>query len=308
MGLAQARGRDLDELRPGTERLQVLAARIPHARLQAADELVHARSEGPLGGYAPLDPLGHELRFLLLMGLEIAVLASPLHGADGTHAPVGLVGAALVQDRLARALVGACQETADHDARRAGSQGFRDVARELDAAVGDHRDARLVRHADAVHDGRDLRDARSGHHARGADGARSDAYLDAVSAGPDEVPRRVGRGDVARHDVEGRVLLLAPLHRVHHTLRMAVRCVHHHDVHARLDQLRHALAVVPYADRRADTQAPQLVLAGNGVLDLLLDVLDGDKAAELKVLVHDQELLDLVLLQDLHRLVERRPE
>ena len=83
------------------------------------------------------------------MRLEIAVLAAPLHGADGAHAAVNLVASALVQDRLARALFGAGEKAADHDARGAGRQRLGDVARELDAAVGDDRDAGLVRLLDS---------------------------------------------------------------------------------------------------------------------------------------------------------------
>ena len=61
MRLAEAGARDLDELRPFPERLEALAAAVAHARLHAADELVHARGKRPLVRHAAFDALGHEL-------------------------------------------------------------------------------------------------------------------------------------------------------------------------------------------------------------------------------------------------------
>src|SRR5207245_776521 len=75
--------------------------------------------------------------------LEVAVPA-PLalaHRLERPHAAIELVGPALVEDRLARALLRAGEETADHDAVGAGGDRLGDVARELDAAVGDQEDA-----------------------------------------------------------------------------------------------------------------------------------------------------------------------
>ena len=66
--------------------------------------------------------------------------------------------------------------------------------------------------------------------------------------------------------------------------------------------------IIAHADRRAHAQPAELVLAGVRVLDLLFDVLDGDETAQAVILVHDQELFDLVLLEDLHGLFERGPD
>ena len=59
------------------------------------------------------------------------------------------------------------------------------------------------------------------------------------------------------------------------------------------------------ADGSGYAQAALLVLAGVGVLELLLDVLDGDEAFELVVVVDDEELFDAVLVEDLFGLLER---
>ena len=83
----------------------------------------------------------------------------------------------------------------------AGGERLGEVAGIFDAAVGDDRDARLLRRLDRRHDRRELRHADAGDDARGADRARADADLDRVGAGVDQRLRAVGGGDVAGHDL-----------------------------------------------------------------------------------------------------------
>ena len=89
---------------------------------------------------------------------------------------------------------------------------------------------------------------------------------------------------------------------------MAVRRVERHHVHLRLDQLRHALQhVCGCADGRAAQQAARRIPCGIRVLHGFLNVLDRDEALQVAVLVHNRELLNAVLAEDLLRLLERRP-
>ena len=53
----------------------------------------------------------------------------------------------------------------------------------------------------AIHDGRELRHADAGHHARGADRARPDADLDGVRAGIDQGLGASARRHIAGHDL-----------------------------------------------------------------------------------------------------------
>jgi hypothetical protein len=107
---------------------------------------------------------------------------APGHGAQRTHATIGLVGAALEQLDFARRFFGTGQHGADHD-RWPGGDGLGDVAGEADAAVGNQRNAgalpALQRHGDRG----DLRHADTGHDTGGADGARADTDLDRVGSG-----------------------------------------------------------------------------------------------------------------------------
>ena len=71
-----------------------------------------------------LDPLRNQLHLALHIALEIAVLAPFLHGADGAHAAIALVGTALVEDGVAGRLFGPGKQGADHDDVGAGSNCF----------------------------------------------------------------------------------------------------------------------------------------------------------------------------------------
>src|SRR3546814_1925008 len=90
-----------------------------------------------------LDPFRHELQVVGHLLLEVAVGRAARHGADRAHAAIGLVGAALEQEHLAGALLGAGEERADHGAARARGHRLGEVAGELDAAVGDRKSTRL---------------------------------------------------------------------------------------------------------------------------------------------------------------------
>ena len=124
----------------------VRAAAVAHAGAQAADQLVHHRGDAAFVRDAPFDPFRHQLLACTPAGLEVelvlevAVAAAAAHRADRPHAAVLLEAAALVQNQLARALVGARKQVADHRRARADGERLGDVAGEADAAVGDHRD------------------------------------------------------------------------------------------------------------------------------------------------------------------------
>ena len=60
--------------------------------------------------------------------------------------------------------------------------------------------------------------------------------------------------------------------------------------------------------RRPTRSRPSSSLAAFGILDPLEDVLVGDQPLEVELLVDDQDLLDLVLVEELLGLLERRPD
>ena len=108
----------------------------------------------------------------------------------------------------------------------------------------------------------------------------------------------LGGGHVAADDLAAGKVGLDPFHHVQHALGVAVGRVHHQHVHAGVHQgLDPFIRALAHAHGGADAQCLVLVLAGVGKFLGLMDVLDRDQALELEVVVHHQDLLDAVLVQ-----------
>src|SRR5262245_43526598 len=139
VALAHAGPCDANELRARAHLLDRAAPGVAHRRTQPACELVDDGTDRALVGHASLDALRDELLDLVGGVLEIAVARTVARGhrAERSHAAIALVRAALVQLDLSRRLLGAGEEAADHDGVRPGRDGFREIARVADAAVGD---------------------------------------------------------------------------------------------------------------------------------------------------------------------------
>jgi len=147
----------------------------------------------------------------------------------------------------------------------------------------------------------------TGDDARGADRARTDADLDAVSAGIDQRAGSVGGGDVAADHVDVREGALDPADAFEHALRVAVRGVDDDDVNAGFGQRGGAVfGAFTDTDRGADTQAAMCVLGGQRVFGRLQHVLDRDQATQRVVLAQHQHAFEAVLVHQRTGFVERR--
>src|SRR5262249_36983772 len=153
---------------------------------EPADQLVDERRQVALVGDAALDPLGDQLAAVGL-ALPVAVARAGAHGAQRAHPAVGLEAAALVDDRLPRALGQAGEQAPDHDAVGPGRQRLGDVAGVADAAVGDDGGPAVGGAPGGLVDGGHLGDADPRDHPGGADRPRPDADLDRVGPGLDQV-------------------------------------------------------------------------------------------------------------------------
>ena len=150
-----------------------------------------------------------------------------------------------------------------------------------------------------------MRHADARYHPRGANGGRPHADLHGIGAGVDEGVHGFGGRHVAAHDLQAGVHLLGVFHRLQDAGGVAVSRVDNNDIHAAALQFRQPLAaILSEADRGADPQAPQGVLAGQGIAPPFLDVLDGNEPFQVKGVVHHQKLLDTVLVQEFLRLVQ----
>src|SRR6516225_1470945 len=137
VALAHTCAGDAHEDRPGAHVGDVATAGVTHRRPQPAGELVQDRHHAPLVGHAALNSLGDELLELGGSVLEVAVGgAVPLrHCAERAHAAIGLVRGSLVELDLARRLLGAREQTSDHDRVRTCGKRLGDVTGEADAAI-----------------------------------------------------------------------------------------------------------------------------------------------------------------------------
>ncbi len=118
--------------------------------------------------------------------LKVALARTLAHGSKRAHAAIALEAAPLIENGFAGALINAGKQGADHDGTSSGGDGLGDLARVLDAAVGDDGNAALLCSTRCFGNGRDLRHSRAGDHARGANGAGSDANFNSVSARVDQ--------------------------------------------------------------------------------------------------------------------------
>ena len=222
------------------------------------------------------------------------------HGAQRTHAAVGLVGTALEQLDFARRLFGTGQHGADHHGGGTGGDGFGQVAGEADTTIGNQRHAGAGQRGGDIGHGADLRYADAGDDTSGADGTRADADLDAVSAGFGEGLGGFASGDVAADHLDVREVLLDPAHAVDHAFGVAVGSVDDDHIDASGNQRCHAIAGIRAGTNGcADAQAALIVLAGQRVGLGLLDVVDGHHAFQAVLVIDDQHAFDTVLVQQL---------
>ena len=156
----------------------------------------------------------------------------------------------------------------------------------------------------------DHRHADAGDDARRADRAGADADLDRVDAGVDQRFGRRGGGDVAGDQIGVRERAADPRDHVDHALRMAVRGVDDQHVDAGGDERRARVPSRPCATPIAAPQRrrPSASLHAFGYLIAFWMSLTVISPLSRKSRVDDQQLLDLVLVQDLARLVERRAD
>ena len=197
-------------------------------------------------------------------------------------------------------LLDACEHRADHHGVGAGDQRLGDVARLLQTAIGDHRDAGGLARQRGFVDRGDLGYATSGHDAGRADRARTEADLDRVGACVDECLRTLAGRDVAADDLHvlGGWVGLEPLDDLEQHADVSVGRVGDEHVDTGLDEGRGALpGIAEVADRGTDHESAVGVLGRVRELLGLHEVLDRDESDEATGVVDQRQPLALVLAQ-----------
>src|SRR3989344_872733 len=155
VAFADTGGGDLDELGLVVHLFDRGATAVAHGGAHAARHLVDDADHGALVGHTAFDAFGHELVSVGVAGarlLEVAVGTALLHGANGAHAAVALVAAALEQDDFAGRFFGACKHATPHH-RAGAAPALAGIPPRLDQRQGrraggdvaaDHVDLRVV--------------------------------------------------------------------------------------------------------------------------------------------------------------------
>src|ERR1019366_6849383 len=201
VALALARLAHPDEFRATAQLAEVMRPDVAHPGLQATDKLIDVRCQRAAIWDPALDALGHDFAVDHVV-LHVAVAHAFAHRSNRSHPAIFLVGAPLVQHRLARAFLGSGEQRSDHYRGCPRGEGLDDVARETHAAIGDDRHVARLADRDAVHDRRHLRNAHSGNHPRGAYRARADSNAQRVGTGVDERLGALAGRDVARDHLD----------------------------------------------------------------------------------------------------------
>ena len=298
MAFAHARGGDANELRPLLQFGNGARPHIAHGGAKPPGELVQDIGNWPLVRHLPFNAFRHKLQTVFHFLLEITVRRAPRHGANRAHATIGFERPAIEQIRVARAFIGARQQRANHRNARPCGQCLRQIARLLDAAIGNDRHAGFGPFFGAFHDCRELRHADARHNPRRADGAGSNADLHGIGASPNQRLNRFARRHIARNDLHlvGKFLDAGNL--VDHMNGVAVGRVHHDDVDACINKhLGPQESLLARARGRRHTQALLLVLGGKRMVRRLFHVIDGDEANAFIILIHHNEFLNPVLVQ-----------
>ena len=179
------------------------------------------------------------------------------------------------------------------------AMGLGEIARELDAAIGDHRNIGRLGGLDGCHDGCQLRHAYTGHDAGGADRAWTDTDLDGIRTGINQCLGAAGGGDIAGHDTNGVRHGLDLGHRIENALRMAMCGIDDDQIDAGIDQPLGPLdTVITNADGGGSTQTALRILRRIGVELRLFDILDGDETNATAIAIDHQQLLDAMRMQE----------
>ena len=305
VGFAEAGGGDANEFAELREFGEGARADIAHATFEAADELIGEAVERAFVGDASFDSFGDGLAaFRAFLGITIR--GAGFHCSGGTHAAIGLEGAALIKNCFAWSFFGAGEKAADHDAGGAGGDGFGDVAGIFDAAISNDWDAGAFCGFGGFEDGGDLWHAGAGDDASGADGAWADADFESIHAEGDEIFCAFIGGDVSSDQLHFREAMANGFDGFHDAFGVAVGGVNGEDIGLGLGHFDGAFEEISGGtDGGADGEAAVVVFRGAGIFEFFLDVLDrGDEAFEVEVLIDDEKFFNAMFLKDFFGFVE----
>ena len=305
MAFLQRSSGNLHELAVLLQLLNGCRAAVSHTGPQAAHKLEYRILHGSLICHASFHAFRNQLLRVLL---EIAVLAAVLHRRNGAHPAVYLILSSLIQLKCSRAFIASRENASHHAYIGACRDRFRHISGILDTAVRNDRDPIFSCCTVAVHHRRDLGNTDSRNHTGGTNRTRSDPHLHRINSGFDQCSCRIGCCHISRNDLKLRELFLDHADCLQHVGGMPVSGIHDNHIHLGIHKRLHTFqAVGCNSDGRAAEQTPLGILRGRRVLDLLLNVLDGDQPFQVAVFIHDRKLFLSCLCKDLLCFVQCDP-
>ena len=173
---------------------------------------------------------------LFIVGLEITVLGTALHGTDGSHSAINLELSSLIDLHVTGSLFAAGKQRTHHNDMCTGSDCFHDIAGILDTAVSDNGNIILGSSFRTVEDRGDLRNTDTGNHACRADGTGSDTDFYAVNTAFNQCAGRFRSSNVAGDQLNIGIFVLDLLNGIHDILGMAVSTVQNKGIDTDIDQ------------------------------------------------------------------------
>ena len=237
MGLVHSGCRDFYELSLSAHLLNIRRTGIPHTRTQPTHQLMNNSRHRTFIRHASFDAFGNQLFSTRIYILKISIARSlrVRHGAQRTHATIGLVTSALIELNLTWRLFGASKHTTNHHDVRTCGDHLRDIARISNATIRYYTNIGVLQRLDNIGYCRNLRNTNARYDTRGTDRTRTDTHFNCVSASLCQISSCIGSGNVAADYRNLWVFILYIFHLIQHELRVTVSCINNYYVDTRFD-------------------------------------------------------------------------
>ena len=275
---------------------------VAHTRAQTTYHLIDHLLHRSLVRHTASDALGHQFLHLLGVALEVTVLRTVLllHGLERTHTTIRLELTTVVDDRIARTLLGTCHERAHHHATATSGQGLHDIARIAQTTISDKGNTRALEHTIHVVDGTELGHTHTSHHTGGTDRTRTNTHLDSIGTVINEHLGSLASSNITNNDIDIGEHLLGFDEFLDHRLRVTMGSIDDDSVGTSINESLHTVeGISSHTHTSGHTQTTLLVLTGHGLILGFGDILIGDKSDQTVILIYYGQFLDFVLLQDL---------
>ena len=196
MAFTQARAGNFHKISFRFHRLNIRSTAISHTSTKTAHQLINCIGQRSFVGYTAFHTFRHKFFCIFL---EVSIPAPMFHSSDGSHSPVYLKLASLVNFRSSGTFLASCKQRADHDHIGAGGNSLGQVSGIFDTTICNNWNTRLAGNRISVHNRSQLRHADTSYHSCSTDRSRTNTYLDCVRTSRDQISGSVCSGNITRN-------------------------------------------------------------------------------------------------------------